>query len=73
MSEEEQYALVVDNGSYMMKAGFSGDDSPRAAFPTLVGCSNASRCVDTCTDGLFCIESVNLLHFSWSIKHLQMI
>ena len=35
--EEEQAALVVDNGSYMIKAGFSGDDTPRAVFPTVVG------------------------------------
>ena len=30
-------ALVFDNGSGMMKAGFAGDDAPRAAFPTVVG------------------------------------
>ncbi|ETO22441.1 actin [Reticulomyxa filosa] len=29
--------LVVDNGSGMMKAGYSGDDAPRAVFPTVVG------------------------------------
>ncbi|VDM23472.1 unnamed protein product, partial [Hydatigera taeniaeformis] len=29
--------LVVDNGSGMCKAGFAGDDSPRVAFPTVVG------------------------------------
>ena len=30
-------ALVVDNGSGMCKAGFAGDDAPRAVFPSLVG------------------------------------
>jgi len=30
-------ALVVDNGSGMCKAGFSGDDAPRAVFPSIVG------------------------------------
>ena len=30
-------ALVIDNGSGMMKAGFSGDDAPRAVFPAIVG------------------------------------
>jgi actin-related protein len=30
-------ALVVDNGSGMCKAGFGGDDSPRAIFPSIVG------------------------------------
>lgn len=29
--------LVVDNGSGMCKAGFSGDDAPRAVFPCIVG------------------------------------
>jgi len=29
--------LVVDNGSGMVKAGFSGDDSPSVVFPSLVG------------------------------------
>lgn len=30
-------AVVIDNGSGLMKAGFSGDDAPRAVFPTFVG------------------------------------
>jgi len=30
-------ALVVDNGSGMVKAGFAGDDAPRAVFPSVVG------------------------------------
>ena len=34
--EEEVIGIVVDNGSKMMKAGFAGDDAPRAVFPTLV-------------------------------------
>jgi actin-related protein len=36
MNEEAQ-ALVVDNGSGMVKAGFAGDDAPRAVFPSIVG------------------------------------
>ena len=32
MSEDEVAALVVDNGSGMCKAGFAGDDAPRAVF-----------------------------------------
>jgi len=34
---EDQQALVVDNGSGMVKAGFAGDDAPRAVFPSIVG------------------------------------
>jgi hypothetical protein len=30
-------AQVHDNGSFLTKAGFAGDDAPRAVFPTLVG------------------------------------
>jgi len=37
MGEEESQALVVDNGSGMVKAGFAGDDAPRAVFPSIVG------------------------------------
>merc|ERR1711885_92385 len=37
MGEDEVAALVVDNGSGMCKAGFAGDDAPRAVFPSIVG------------------------------------
>ena len=37
MCDEEVQALVVDNGSGMCKAGFAGDDAPRAVFPSIVG------------------------------------
>ena len=29
--------LVIDNGSWICKAGFASDDSPRAVFPSVVG------------------------------------
>lgn len=32
MDDEEQTALVIDNGSDTIHAGFSGDDAPRACF-----------------------------------------
>jgi len=35
--EGEVSALVIDNGSGMVKAGFAGDDAPRAVFPSIVG------------------------------------
>jgi actin len=41
MEEEDEdmdnSSLVVDNGSGMVKSGFSGDDAPRAVFPSIVG------------------------------------
>ncbi|KAM7203400.1 Actin/actin-like protein [Naviculisporaceae sp. PSN 640] len=35
--EEEVTAVIMNNGSYWVKAGFAGDDAPRACFPTIVG------------------------------------
>eukprot|EP00771_Trimastix_marina_P004059 gnl/Trimastix_PCT/79.p1 GENE.gnl/Trimastix_PCT/79~~gnl/Trimastix_PCT/79.p1 ORF type:complete len:393 (-),score=144.65 gnl/Trimastix_PCT/79:85-1221(-) len=37
MAEEGPTPIVIDNGSGMCKAGFAGDDSPRAVFPSIVG------------------------------------
>ncbi|ETK97258.1 actin-11, partial [Phytophthora nicotianae CJ01A1] len=37
MTEEDVQAIVVDNGPGMCKAGFAGDDAPRAVFPSIVG------------------------------------
>ncbi|KAJ5074855.1 actin [Anaeramoeba ignava] len=37
MDGEDIAALVIDNGSGMCKAGFAGDDAPRAVFPSIVG------------------------------------
>jgi actin-related protein len=36
MAEEAQ-TVVIDNGSGMVKAGFAGEDAPRAVFPSIVG------------------------------------
>ena len=38
MCDEDVAALVCNNGSNMCKAGFAGDDAPRAVFPSIVGC-----------------------------------
>ena len=35
MYDEDVSALEVDNGSGMCKAGFAGDDAPRAVFPSI--------------------------------------
>jgi actin-related protein len=36
MAEEAQTA-IIDNGSGMVKAGFAGEEAPRAVFPAIVG------------------------------------
>ena len=37
MCDDEISAIVCDNGSGMCKAGFAGDDAPRAVFPSIIG------------------------------------
>jgi actin-related protein len=36
MSDELQ-TVIIDNGSGMVKAGFAGEEAPRAVFPSIVG------------------------------------
>lgn len=33
----DKQTVVVDNGSGVVKAGFSGEDAPRAVFPSIIG------------------------------------
>ena len=40
---EDDSSVVIDNGSKTMKAGFAGDDAPRAVFPTIVGRTRGMR------------------------------
>ncbi|XP_078161240.1 actin-related protein 4 [Carex rostrata] len=35
---DEVSAIVVDLGSYSCKAGYAGEDAPKAVFPSAVGC-----------------------------------
>ncbi|XP_065907786.1 protein mono-ADP-ribosyltransferase PARP4-like [Dysidea avara] len=35
--EEEEVPIVIDTGMFTVKAGFSGEGTPKAVFPTLVG------------------------------------
>ena len=45
--DEDIASVVIDNGSGMCKAGFAGDDAPRAVFPAVTGRPryNVSSCV----------------------------
>lgn len=68
-------ALVIDNGSGMCKAGFAGDDAPRAVFPSIVGrprhqvsSKRYARALGTrsLSDGFIGRERVSLrFRFSW--------
>ena len=55
MCDDEVAALVVDNGSGMCKAGFAGDDAPRAVFPSIVG---RPRHQGVMVNGLFILSSI---------------
>ncbi|CDW84237.1 actin i [Stylonychia lemnae] len=51
----DQQTCVIDNGSGVVKAGFSGEDAPRAIFPSIVGRpknSSALIGVDSATEYL---------------------
>ena len=37
MAADNLYDVVIDNGSFTTKCGFSGEDAPRAVFPTVIG------------------------------------
>ena len=37
MSTDTKPAVIIDNGSYWIRAGPSGDDAPQITFPTCVG------------------------------------
>ncbi|XP_038046926.1 actin-85C-like isoform X2 [Patiria miniata] len=46
MDDEEITSVVIDNGSGIFKAGFGGQDAPKAVFPTAVGrplCSDSTE------------------------------
>lgn len=40
MADNDLQAIVIDNGSGSIKAGFAGDDAPRSVFSTVVGSSS---------------------------------
>ena len=37
MSSDKGQPVVIDNGSGMCKAGFSGNDAPSSSFPAVIG------------------------------------
>ena len=40
---DDPQSIVIDNGSGMMKAGFAGDDAPRAVFPSIIGTNMSQK------------------------------
>ena len=68
MCDEDVAALVVDNGSGMCKAGFAGDDAPRAVFPSIVGRPRhqVSACVLSVRAGWVGLRPELCSHPSWN-------
>ena len=46
MESEVKTAVIVDNSSGVIKAGFSGEDAPKAIFSTIVGRNKHSTILD---------------------------
>ena len=56
--DDEKAAVVIDSGSGTCKAGFAGDETPQAMFPSVVG--RPRHRVQTVTSNL---KSVFILNY----------
>ncbi|CAF3306266.1 unnamed protein product [Rotaria socialis] len=71
---DELFAIVIDNGSGKIKAGFAGDDEPRVNFPTVVGRRRQEKSIhETCQGNSFigdkAIKSKEILSIRYPIEH----
>ena len=70
-SPSENAAVVIDNGSVLLKAGFAGDVQPRFTVPSVVGRSAADTARDSATSrrtsyiGYEATERASLLSFDY--------
>ena len=72
--QDDMQCLVVDNGSGMCKAGFAGDDAPRAVFPSIVGTPKyANMMIGTEGKNRFvgqeCAAKKGVLNVKYPIEH----
>ena len=72
--EDDKDAIVVDNGSGMVKAGFSSDEAPKSVFPSIVGVPKVkATMLGADTKDIYVGEEAQikrgLLKLSYPIKH----
>jgi actin-related protein len=60
----ERPSVVIDLGSGTIKAGFGGEDTPRAVFPSVVGAGRGGRYV-----GAEAMARRSLLKMSYPVEH----
>eukprot|EP01084_Bolivina_argentea_P048107 88650_1 len=72
--EEDMQAIVIDNGSATIKAGFSGDDKPISIFPSTVGRVNDIDTISSTTTqnifvGIEAEQQKDTLNIKYPIQH----
>eukprot|EP01084_Bolivina_argentea_P218315 370496_1 len=73
--EDDERAVVIDNGSSCIKAGFAGEDLPKCIFPSIVGYPKQRRLYGmggpsaTCGDEAYSKRDCNWLDIQHPIEY----
>ena len=54
---DEVGALVFDYGSHTIRAGFAGEDLPKADIPSMIGCIEEEVKMEVSADGMLVLVS----------------